>query len=421
MRLNKLISSLALILVSVFAKAQDPNVALYIDNPAYLSSGEFEFDIMMKATGSTSAFELRTFQTGLYLSSAWTSGGTITAHNASNYSEMSGSGYNGVFQWNPTDNLLNCSVNFDVVGPTTCISTTVTSAPLLITRIRLTNSTDFNCLTPDIKFNYVSNISPLRLRTTFSWRAVGCTTNYDMFYPGRTYTGNATFNNEVYSINDADGKSPVSSTGGVGFCEGQITVTAFLEGYYDNGHLNPALLNCQILHANAEQADSITVELHSTLNTSVVSASFKTILSTTGKAYCVFSLTGGLLTNSYWLVIRHRNAMETWSASPILISARTSYDFTIAQTQAFGSNMVMTNDAAGWAFYSGDISDPLQGGVGYQDGVIESQDYSDMENAVYLTVLGYTIEDVTGDGVVESADYSIMENNVYFTIVAQRP
>jgi hypothetical protein len=53
--------------------------------------------------------------------------------------------------------------------------------------------------------------------------------------------------------------------------------------------------------------------------------------------------------------------------------------------------------------------------------VIESQDYSDMENAVYYTYLGYRVEDITGDGVVESADYSLEENNVYYTIVCMQP
>jgi hypothetical protein len=59
--------------------------------------------------------------------------------------------------------------------------------------------------------------------------------------------------------------------------------------------------------------------------------------------------------------------------------------------------------------------------VGIQDGVIESQDYGDMENAVSITLLGYTTEDITGDGVVESSDYGLIEGNVYFTFVAMRP
>jgi hypothetical protein len=57
-----------------------------------------------------------------------------------------------------------------------------------------------------------------------------------------------------------------------------------------------------------------------------------------------------------------------------------------------------------WALFSGDISDPSLG-AGFQDGIIESQDYSDMENGVYFTYVGYIVEDITGDHLVESADY----------------
>ena len=71
----------------------------------------------------------------------------------------------------------------------------------------------------------------------------------------------------------------------------------------------------------------------------------------------------------------------------------------------------------GWAFYSGDISSSVSGIVGDQDGIVESQDYGDMDNAVNVTLLGYVTQDISGDGVVESVDYGLMENNVYFTRV----
>jgi hypothetical protein len=80
----------------------------------------------------------------------------------------------------------------------------------------------------------------------------------------------------------------------------------------------------------------------------------------------------------------------------------------------------MTSDLSGWAFYSGDISHFLTG-LGHKDGIIEAQDYGDMENAVYYTLNGYIVEDITGDGFVESADYALMENNVYTTIQALHP
>jgi hypothetical protein len=404
--------------------AVDPSVTVYIDHLSYTSSRIMEFDIMMKANGSTSTFQLRTFQAGLFVNSSWINGGTPTIQNVSSYTQMSGLGYNGSFQWNVTDKLINCSVNFDVLGPVTCIYTTVNTTPLIVTRIRVTNTADFSCAsTPDIKFNYVSQISPLRLRTSFSWREVACTTNYDMFYPGRTYGGTAVFNGENYTTTDADGKSPVSSLSNIGFCVGQLELTAFIEGFYDNstGLLRPGLLNCGILHAQDVQSDSVTIELHSSSNTAIVAATFKTILHSNGKAYCLFSLSGGLVGNSYYIVVKHRNAIETWSSNPVVISSRTAYNFSDNITKAFGNNMIRTADNLFWAFYSGDISDAATTQIGLQDGLIESQDYGDMENALSIYLSGYVYEDITGDGLVESEDYSTIENNLSMLVSSIHP
>jgi hypothetical protein len=74
-----------------------------------------------------------------------------------------------------------------------------------------------------------------------------------------------------------------------------------------------------------------------------------------------------------------------------------------------------------FAFFSGDISDAATAKVGIQDGLVESQDYSDMENAVNTYLGGYVTEDITGDGIVESEDYSLMENNLSFSRQAAIP
>ena len=60
-------------------------------------------------------------------------------------------------------------------------------------------------------------------------------------------------------------------------------------------------------------------------------------------------------------------------------------------------------------------------GLGYQDQIIEAQDYLDMENAVAIIKTGYVYEDITGDGVVEAADYLIMENAVAAIRFTYRP
>jgi hypothetical protein len=130
---------------------------------------------------------------------------------------------------------------------------------------------------------------------------------------------------------------------------------------------------------------------------------------------------------SYFLKITHRNSIETWSAAAVDITTLDGahpYDFSSSASQAYGDNQVLVDNISGqdvYAIYSGDIADASTGILGDHDGVIETSDYSEMENAVYFTLLGYQVQDITGDGVVETSDYSLMENNVYYTIVAKRP
>ena len=125
--------------------------------------------------------------------------------------------------------------------------------------------------------------------------------------------------------------------------------------------------------------------------------------------------------NSYYIVIRHRSGLETWSANPVTLTSNGTFDFTIGQSQAYGNNLVETYDNMGWAIISGDISDAGSSLVGIQDGLIESQDYGDLENALYGVLQGYVFEDITGDRIVESSDYSLIENNVSFIRIVMRP
>jgi hypothetical protein len=212
-----------------------------------------------------------------------------------------------------------------------------------------------------------------------------------------------------------------------------LNVKAFIEGYYeaavansqpsgqmnDNGGLGGLLYktgNSPTFNA----VDTVTISAMNATAPYALVGSKKGIININGNVSVKFGpevLPG----QSYYIKINHRNTIETWSASPVLFASITSYDFSTAANKAYGNNMILTSDGLNYAFFSGDISDATTATVGIQDAVVESQDYSDMENAVYLTILGYAQEDITGDAVVESADYGLMENNVYFTRVRMRP
>ncbi|MBK8585804.1 MAG: hypothetical protein IPN88_10395 [Bacteroidetes bacterium] len=81
----------------------------------------------------------------------------------------------------------------------------------------------------------------------------------------------------------------------------------------------------------------------------------------------VFTFPGSALGNSYYIIVKHRNSLETWSGSAIPFpSTSNSFDFTTLVTQAFGGNQVQVSTGK-WAIRSGDVN---------QDGAINTSDYS---------------------------------------------
>ncbi len=201
-----------------------------------------------------------------------------------------------------------------------------------------------------------------------------------------------------------------------------LNLKFYLEGFYTGNGLmnNSGLGGCLYkvgASSNPNDVDSVRLTLMDKNSHEPIESS-TSILKTDGSVNFYFH---GATEGYYYLKLNHRNTIETWSANPVLLSNAGTYDFTTFQNKAYGNNMIETVDHMGWAIFSGDISDAETATVGLQDGVVESQDYSDMETAVPITLLGYHVEDITGDGVVESDDYGLMENGVYYTRVAIKP
>jgi hypothetical protein len=218
-----------------------------------------------------------------------------------------------------------------------------------------------------------------------------------------------------------------NSTGNFTF-NGLVTLNLklFLEGYYQPGNASGGLMNnggsgglLKVLgiSPNVIDVDTVFVSAMNSVTHAFIDRK-SGILKTDGTLSVTFG-PSVLAGTTYFIKVNHRNALETWSSAAVLLTSL--YDFTLNQSQAYGSNMIQTYDAIGWSFYSGDISNAGTGAVGVQDGVMESQDYSDLENAIAISLTGYVYEDITGDGVVESSDYSIMQNNTYYSRSLIRP
>lgn len=248
--------------------------------------------------------------------------------------------------------------------------------------------------------------------------------------------GTLTSNNGIKSSNLNVLRAALDETG-----RKNLQIKMFIEGFYSgHGEMKKAtdengvavgLLNSAFIKANNSEmwlrdpkaVDYVTVTLYSNATGRLIQEG----LPHTGILYVngLLNLSFDAPDGDYFLKVNHRNTIETWSSLAVTIKdgENSRYDFTTSMKSAYGSNMINLGDDhnPAFAFFSGDISDAATARVGSQDGLIESQDYSDMENAVITYLEGYVTEDITGDGIVESEDYSLMENNLSFSRQAAIP
>ncbi len=274
-----------------------------------------------------------------------------------------------------------------------------------------------------LKWNGNDNLSGLKDYTVFvsdsgynyyAWKKNTVDTS-DIFYgaPGHIYDIYSIAADSAGNIEEAPGNPDFTISIRSDFPT-TIDIKLFIEGFYRGNSLQVASVDA----ANFPGvSDTMIVELHSKNSPNEIVYSSKNVIDTAGNGNFYFP---SIRIGEYYIVVKHRNALETWSSLPLYFNKENiTYDFTNSINKAYGNNLRNLGDG-NFAIWSGDISDPILG-VGHHDGVIESQDYGDLENALYYTLLGYTYEDITGDGIVESDDYVLMGNNVYYTIILMRP
>ncbi|MDQ3022554.1 MAG: M12 family metallo-peptidase [Bacteroidota bacterium] len=121
-------------------------------------------------------------------------------------------------------------------------------------------------------------------------------------------------------------------------------------------------------------------------------------------------------TGTYYVQVNHRNTIETWSKSGGESYVRGSvfnYNFTSAETQAFGNNMLQVDASpVRYAIYSGDVN---------QDGIIDITDGSVIDNNAFNFVTGYVPSDLNGDNFVDITDYTFADNNTFNFVIKVTP
>ncbi|MBK8553993.1 MAG: FG-GAP repeat protein [Ignavibacteria bacterium] len=119
---------------------------------------------------------------------------------------------------------------------------------------------------------------------------------------------------------------------------------------------------------------------------------------------------------TYYIVIKHRNTIETWSKTGgELFAAGTTmnYDFTTSSSQAFGNNVVPADESPlRYAIFSGDVN---------QNGAVDLNDVLSVYNAATGFSTGYVVNDVNGDNTVDLNDVLITYNNSAGFVSAVKP
>lgn len=155
--------------------------------------------------------------------------------------------------------------------------------------------------------------------------------------------------------------------------------------------------------------DTVRVYLRNTTAPYAIVDQAKGYLDQFGKAD--FSFNTAANSTPYYVVVQHRNSIETWSAGGnSFVSNSLTYDFTTASSKAYGSNMQLVG--AKWTIFSGDEN---------QDGTVDASDLSDADNDALNSLSGYVPTDVNGDEFVDAGDVSLIDNNGSISVSVIRP
>ena len=166
-------------------------------------------------------------------------------------------------------------------------------------------------------------------------------------------------------------------------------IKVFPEGFYEKSD------------QHLRMKDTITVYLRSSLTPYNIQDSAKGVVdSVSFNASVKFKY--DLPPANYYLDIRHRNSIETWSAVPVEYSFGTKvvYDFTETSASAYGSNEKQVD--GNWGIYSGDVD---------QNGKIDLADVINIYNESTDFTTGYIPQDCNGDSIADLSDIVIAYNN----------
>lgn len=161
----------------------------------------------------------------------------------------------------------------------------------------------------------------------------------------------------------------------------------------------------------SDNIDTATVELRSAVSPYDLITSFTGQMTVDGLADAELCAEELEASQNFYIVVKTRNTIETWSANPQHTTADTLfYDFTSSASQAFGNNMQHIGNE--WVLYSGDIN---------QDGIVDLTDVTLIDNDAYNFMKGDLTTDLNGDDFIDLSDMTTADNNVLRYVSVIRP
>lgn len=193
-----------------------------------------------------------------------------------------------------------------------------------------------------------------------------------------------------------------------GLQEKVLNLTVLLEGLYQGPGMNKAK-NESGDQFPGEIADQIQVELREAAAPyGLVAGPFTVSLDIVGHTQLTLPPE---VSSDCFIVIKHRNSIETWSSSPVSFAeAGIDYNFTDAASRAWGGNLKPAGNV--YLIFAGDVN---------QDGMVDSADMTVVDNDAQGFATGYLLSDVNGDGITDSADMTLLDNNAANFVSRMKP
>jgi len=165
-----------------------------------------------------------------------------------------------------------------------------------------------------------------------------------------------------------------------------LNYSVLIEGFYNSS-------------TNTMVPDTVMIYLAKASSPFTKIDSAKVLMNSSGTSTAYFAK--AVRDSAYYLVIKHRNSIETWSAAAQTFNSfDLVYDFTSAQNKAYGNNL--TQKGSKWCIYSGDVN---------QDGLIDLSDILIVDSDNLNFVTGYVVTDTNGDNLVDITDLQLVSSN----------